>query len=451
MVIRHFLDSAVFRELSEDNDVLLVFPPSDWNRIINSPDIHRWGFRACRVEIPVRRRSIFKKIFFVDQARLRLDPEWRGVRNAWMAMIGWKAGIIFSVFALPLIRQLTNAWFKRQLKLTPAKALHDLLEQERPDVIIHPSTFEGYYVNDLINSSRSENIPMILLMNSWDNPCLKRGAIGVPDAVVVWGDQTKRHAEKFMGIPPERIHKFGAAQFQVFLDSAVNAKEAIFKANEISADRKVVLYAGSSKGNREATHLRWLDAEITQGNLEKIIVLYRPHPYGIAAEYAKEILSEKFNNIIIESSMRGFLEDVACCRNKGFYITPYEETHSLLNAVDAVISPLSTILIEAALHGKPILCFIPDEEDEGSVWKMFRKVTHVSEFLNHPSVIVARSASEFMPAVNALLTRTHDQLIAQEMKSSMKFFVEFPERRYSKAIKSLALELIASRKFVDLC
>ena len=42
----------------------------------------------------------------------------------------------------------------------------------------------------------------------------------------------------------------------------------------------------------------------------------------------------------------------------------YEDTNILLKSVDCVISPLSTILLEALIVGKPIICFMPLDEVE---------------------------------------------------------------------------------------
>jgi hypothetical protein len=442
VVVRHFLDSGALSALPNAYDVVLIFPPMDWKRLVNSTDIDQWGIRARRVEIPGRRRTLFKQLFFIDQARQRRDPEWQDIRKGWITMVGLKAGALFSLLALPLVRQLANAWLSCQLKATPAKEFLALLDGERPDIVLHPSTFEGYFVNDLIEVTRARNIPMMLLMNSWDNPCLKRSAVGVPDALVVWGEQTRRHAEKFMAVPPERIHVFGAAQFQVFRDQPVRTRDEVWSINGIALAQCVLLYAGSSKGNKEAMHLRWLNEAIESGFLKGVTVLYRPHPYGIAAADAREILEGGLSHVVIEHSMRGFLEDIANGRNKGFRITPYSETHDLLNAVDAVISPLSTILIEAGLHGKPIMCLIPTEEDENSEWKILRDLVHFRDLLQHRKVIVARSYSEFIPAVQKLISRTRDETEADDIKESMHFFVEFPKQRYSIAIKNLADSLL---------
>jgi hypothetical protein len=445
VVVRHFLDSGAFSALSDAYDVGLIFPPASWQRLVNSPDIDRWGFRARRVEIPGRRRTLFKQLFFIDQARQRRDPEWQGIRKGWILMIGWKAGLLFSLLALPLVRQLANTLLLRRLKATPATEFLALLDNERPDILLHPSTFEGYFINDLINVARARNIPMVLLMNSWDNPCLKRSAIGSPDAVVVWGEQTRRHTEKFMAVPPDRIHIFGAAQFQVFRDPPNRARDEVCSINGIAPAQRVLLYAGSSKGNREPMHLRWLNESIKSGLLENVTVLYRPHPYGIAAADAREILECNLSHVTIEYGMRRFLEDIASCKNKGFHITPYSETHDLLSAVDAVISPLSTILIEAGLHGKPLMCFIPEEEDKDSEWRLLRNLAHFRDLLQHSKVIVTRSHSEFIPAVQILISRAENKAEAEAIKESMHFFVEFPWEHYSVAIKHLADSLVGAK------
>lgn len=445
VVARHFLDSGAFATVSESHDVTLIFPPLGWKRLVNSGDINQWSLRARRISIPERRRTLFKRMFFIDQARQRHDPEWRDIRNGWMAMVGWKAALLFSLLALPLFRQLAKAWIFCQLARTPSTELNALLEEEKPDIIVHPSTFEGYFINDIIDAARARGIPIMLLMNSWDNPCLKRSALGHPDAVVVWGKQTRRHTEKFMGVSPERIHAFGSAQFQVFRDPPIQTRDEICAANGIDASQRVLLYAGSSKGNREPMHLQWLNEAVEEGHLAEVTVLYRPHPYGIARKDAQEILARRFPHVFIEHSMRYFLENVAEGKNQGFHITPYQQTHALLSAVDAVISPLSTILIEAGLHGKPIMCFIPEEEDRDSMWRVLRKLVHFRELTHNSSVIVARTHAEFLPAVQKLLARSKEADIEQRMREAMRFFVEFPEQRYSDAIGDLADRLIAQR------
>jgi len=79
--------------------------------------------------------------------------------------------------------------------------LDALLEDERPDVIIHPCVLEGAFLNDLIVATQARGIPFVVIMNSWDNPSTKQAMAGSPDYLLVWGEQTKRHAIEFVGMP----------------------------------------------------------------------------------------------------------------------------------------------------------------------------------------------------------------------------------------------------------
>ena len=67
---------------------------------------------------------------------------------------------------------------------------------KKTDLIIHPSILQGYFVNELLRFyiSNKQSIPLIFLMNSWDNPSSKVLRTGKPSKLVVWGQQSKNHA-----------------------------------------------------------------------------------------------------------------------------------------------------------------------------------------------------------------------------------------------------------------
>ena len=159
-------------------------------------------------------------------------------------------------------------------------------------------------------------------MNSWDNPTLKRAAVGRPSAVTVWGEQSRAHSVRFMNMPASSVHVLGAAQFDLFRDPPEQDRDAICQEHNINPTDRILLYAGSSKGNREATHLRWLSEAITRGELASTAILYRPHPFGLAAEDARDILENTPPHVHIEASMRPLLKRLANGERGGFFITP---------------------------------------------------------------------------------------------------------------------------------
>ena len=74
----------------------------------------------------------------------------------------------------------------------------------------------GYYINDLFRASRKFKVPFIILANSWDNCCTNAFSSGIPDKLIVWGEQAKVHAKKYLNVPNEKIECFGAAQFEIY-------------------------------------------------------------------------------------------------------------------------------------------------------------------------------------------------------------------------------------------
>src|SRR6185436_20144123 len=96
-------------------------------------------------------------------------------------------------------------------------------------------------------------------MNSWDNPSTKRAIIGQPDWLLVWGPQTRQHAIKYMGMDPARAVVFGAAQFDVYRRPPRVSRDEFCRAQRVSATKRLLLYAGSSKGTDEFEHLRMIE------------------------------------------------------------------------------------------------------------------------------------------------------------------------------------------------
>ena len=442
MLVRHFLDSGALVQLSQRFQVTLVFPFEKTSRLIHTADIHQFGLRAIRAGIPPRRRLLWKWKFYLDQAKWRGGEDWAVIRACWRMMVGWKASVLFTIGALPLIRNFANFLLELKINRCPAVQFDELMRNEQPDGVILPSTFNGYFDNDAIRYCARNNIPVILMMNSWDNPSLKRMLIGQPDAVVVWGPRTKQHAMRYMGMSEERVYTFGAAQFEVFRQPVVRSRKKITESHNIASDAKLILYAGSSKGNAEDKHLDLLDRAIETGLIPSAKVIYRPHPYGVSQETAQRILEARFQHIHIEARMRPLIQDLAAGRHEGFFPTPYQETHDLLSAVDVVISPLSTILIEAGLHGKPVMCMIPSEEDAGSPWAVLRDLVHFRELTDHPDVITVRSIEQFFPLLKTLLERSESEEFGTIIKEAMHEFVKFQEKTYAENITDLTQTLL---------
>ena len=363
IVIRHFIDSGVFSALIIKHNVVFIFPEKGHKRVKRNIKDLKLNASYRHIKINEKRYKIWKRLFQVDLLRWKLGEDFKTLRTLHREMIGWKATIHYTLLGIPGIFNIFKYRSFFRISREPYECLDKLITKEEPDILIHPSVLDGVFINDLIQTSQDTNLPLVVIMNSWDNPSTKRAMVGNPDWLLVWGDQTKRHAIEYAEMSPDRVINFGAAQFDVYKKPPRINRDTFCKTHCIRPETTIILYAGSSKGTDEYAHLMLIDKAIERGEFGDVTVVYRPHPWGNGGMGGERIINNSWKNVCIESTMLTYLKEVSN-GNNSMSFPDYHDTHDTLSSVDVVISPLSTILLEGALHGKPVLCFLPVEESD---------------------------------------------------------------------------------------
>ena len=124
------------------------------------------------------------------------------------------------------------------------------------------------------------------------------------------------------------------------------------------------------------------------------------------------------------------------------HLADYAETHVTLNAVDAVVSPLSTILLEAGLHGKPILAYLPDEDMTQNI-AMFSmaKTVHFRDFFERVDCLRCDSSGALVADCARLLEMAGRPGIDEHLRRQCACFVDAGERSYADRLDELIREL----------
>jgi hypothetical protein len=289
-------------------------------------------------------------------------------------------------------------------------------------LLVHPTVLDGYYLNDLVVYSNTLGVPLVALMNSWDNPSIKRTVLGQIDRLLVWGEQTEDHAVEFMRMAPEHVVRFGAAQFDVYRDPPRLSREEFCACNDIEPSHRILLYAGSSKGVDEYEDLCQLDAATSDGRLANTTIIYRPHPWGRGGRNGTRILDHDWQNIRIDPTMRFYLEQIRRDGNPMCF-PDYRDTNDLLAVIDALVSPLSTIILEAAMLGKPVLCYLPTEVAGSSIGRQ-SSLVHFQAMYEIPEISLAYGQSELVEMVSGLLDKVGDSAFASRLRQRMEYFIE---------------------------
>ncbi|NIY75430.1 hypothetical protein HED22_07230 [Thalassospira sp. HF15] len=424
IVVRHFVYSGVFERLIErGHDVSLILPDNAPKRISTFPNDRQTSLHVETVPMHPGRRTIWKKLFLLEKFRYRFDPAALNTKKAYAKLQHWKANILFSLFALPLVRQFYIRLQIARLSRLADTELFRKLEDEQPDLVVHPSVLDGVFFDDLISFCGELGIPLINIMNSWDNPSIKHGAVNNPDCLLVWGRQTHQHAVKYMGMRPENVKTFGVAQFDVYRNPPRISKAEFCAKHGLNEDCRILLYAGSSKGTDETAHLHMIDEFIDQGDLPPMKVIYRPHPWGNGGANGEGVLEQKWKHVVIESSMVEYLQSV----KKGtarIFLADYRDTHDVLSNIDFLISPLSTIILEAALHGKPAMCYMPVDEKEATHFQAVKDMPHFDDLFQMDVFPKAFGESELRDGLAKLIELSEKVDTQVKLAKACNHFIE---------------------------
>ncbi len=436
IIIRHFIHSQVFNKLSTKHQVDFIFPPKGNRRITLDPHPYIFNSEIIHLEINNKTRSIWSRMSQVIALRPSLKKYSLDIRKTYRLVMNWKAEILHTFLGFPIIFEIFKFWTKYQTKLNKNIELINLLRKKKYDFIVNPGIPLGVFINDLFILSRELDIPLIYIMNSWDNPSTGFFAAGKPDLYLAWGPQTYFHAKKYQKINPKNIRCFGAAQFEIYKTKPKIDKNTFLESNNIPPNSKIILYAGGSLGTNEFEHLKLLEKEIKNGNLQNTFILYRPHPWGGGGNKGEKIVRENWEFIKIESTMKNYLNSIA---SEGYKLSfpDYSDTHVVLSYVDCVISPLSTILIEAAMHGKPIMCFLPMEDLDAKHFQSVHELPHFREFQTQPEVILAKNRLELINKIKLLFKKKEDPHFSEKILNMCKKFVSDFDISYSNRFVEL--------------
>jgi hypothetical protein len=423
IICRHFVMNGALAPLVERANVCFVFPNDGGKRVKTDLTTLALGARLELLPIDAVRQQTWRWMLYADQLKPRLGAHEAAIRRVRWRTLGWKSAMLLTlagVFPGSIVfRKLVGS----RLRNHPATALKALLERERPDIVLHPTVLDGVFMNDLVSECRERGISLVAVMNSWDNPSTKRTMVGKPDWLLAWGEQTCRHAVRFMGMDPQRVVPFGAAQFDVFREPPRLDRDAFCAEHGIDPAQRIVLFAGSNAKTDEFSTLTELDDAITKGRLRDVAVVYRPHPWGGGGRDGARLASARWRNVTIHKSMRDYVERLASGERVGITLPDYRDTHDLLAAVDVVVSPMSTILAEAALHGKPIAVYAPRGPDGSVQLSVNLPLLHFEEFFAVDEVKLSQSADELIARLSVLADPIRGSIIGEKLRASMVPFV----------------------------
>lgn len=436
IIIRHFLLSGVLKKLEEHNEVQYILP-KDSRVKTDIPSLNLRNYRV--VDVNRKRISQLRDLAKVQTIYIaKKKKKFQFVERIWEGVLTKSHVRRLKVKSHPLIFPFYKKFKLKQLG--KSENLAQIICDFAPDILIHPTVLDGLFIADLCSTSKELKIPLIVLMNSWDNPSTKAMVVGLPDHLVVWGPQTKQHAMDFMAMPENKISCFGSAQFDVYKLKPTKSRNDICQLMGVPAEKKLIVYAGSSKSINEIDHLLTLEKEIEEGKLENCHIVFRPHPWRAPAPNEPDFHSLNWKHVSIDPFMAPYFKST---KDVKMNLTDYMDTHNILSACDLLISNVSTILLEGAMHFKPVICMVSDADlAQSDFLRVILNALFFNELLEKMDIPRCKEHKQISSIITSELKLAEAPRYVSERKNLIDYFVNTDQELYSQKLEKLIPEII---------
>ena len=417
IIIRNFYKLKIFLKLQKNYKIKFIFPKH--KRVSIKPtDLDIKEFEIIELdEKRVYNRKIFGYVNRLFRSRKfnAKDKKWHFefFRNIFGRYL-----IYYQLLkTLPIVYPIWSYFKKREIGKN--NLLDNLISKNRPDLIIHPTVLNGLFVDDLAEICKVKKIPTLYLMNSWDNPRSKNFIATLPDHLLVWGEESKIEAQEFIGMKKKNITISGPAYYFGQNDVDDNKIESFRKNFFREKNTFFLCYAGSSKGLNEITHLKKIDKLITNSN-ENIKVLYRPHPWKEFHKNEELFNNKDFKNIFLDPFSAKNYSNLFKKKSMNIDDVSPNNISLILNSVDAVFSPLSTFIIDAAAAGKPAASYNYDDGENSKHFEIFKKRVELNNFNKEIQSLQCYHFDEIWSTVLKLKKLSKDEKFKMNIKIKSK-------------------------------
>jgi len=335
-------------------------------------------------------------------------------------------------------RSLLKVWLQleRDYLFRPRKEYAEMFRERRPSLVVSTNATTSRE-SEVISTASSMGIKTLGVVGSWDR--LHKFMYTRADHISVWNDLNQQEAIDLEGYDHSAVHVTGPAQFDPYFDVEYQLSRTDF-CNTIGLDpnRPILMLAtaGSFMPNYDESYLLdWLMEKIRLGEIHRQAqVICRLHPLSKMEQFH----SWNDHPDIRFSYMKGYVPTLG-------YTMSREEVGfvgNMLRHADVVITPGSTMTIEAAIFDTPVIVpvFHPYQSEMCERYYRTRVFgRHFGRIQQRNLVPILYSADETLKAINRCID--DPAWFRTERKELVADYCQFNDGNSTKRLADLALRL----------
>lgn len=425
-----------------------------FERLADRLDVHVCSADTVKHELPEGR--------LVDAGRVRTDERRDHVRYhmRWAAVfagahlsgtmaikrrysdLGPRGRLLYEVLGLRLVWPLADRLVESWAGLN--RSMLDVIDAVKPAVILFPSQGNDSFSLDVMRAAKARGVPTVMLNYNWDNLTGKGPMRLKPDALCVWGEDMAADSRRIHALEARQVRVIGAAHFAQYFDAELMET---LRAEAATRDRpRTLLFGGNSRGHAEMPFLESLERAIREGVLPGVKVVYRPHPWRAPRPNEKDFADYGFEHIELDEQLATQFGDGMNREGRPVdrtFTPSMSHNARLLVRVDGVITPLSTLALEAGLVGVPILGM--NMFDEEWLRHALTDFDHLQRMRTAvPGVLICDEEEAFIDKVNELLALADDPTLGARMRDAVRPIVYSDgATTYAERLADVAAEVAA--------
>ncbi len=440
--LQRFIHSGAFEELQRRFDLHYVLPKADSERMLSDNNIFVNNSYTV-IDIPAARFSVWKTLFEAScvyyspkssSFAIRVNPVLRSrsinllkllpvsarpamhsflswLRDHGLVAKGWRkrCDYLIGVFDCQSreskILQLTkkdpyNTFVQEKLaELGPSPEVMSVLSRANPHFCVIPSSLLDVFCNDVVWACEAGQIGCLVLQSGWDNMSSKGILLHKSPFVGTWGPQSIRHGESIQGIPKASMGSLGAPHYEFLVPASADTKREFRRKLGVSEHQTLLLFGGSFRQFDETEALEQLDRATEAGVLGDVKIVYRPHPWRATRSNETHFFDRTWKHVLFDPDMkeryvREHQEPGYIKRNVPMFDMSY--LSKLVSSVDAVISPMSTLLLESMILQRPTMAIAFGDGKHAHDPSVTSQMTHFREVAKSSALIWCNDSSRLI-------------------------------------------------------
>ena len=331
--------------------------------------------------------------------------------------MGRKQIVILKLIIKFRLTRIFKGFLKCLLRLSVPSAPSFFQDSEL--VICFGSSKDPFF-DDIVRIARKNHIRIVMVSLNWDNATSKP-YIEKPDLILSWGKQTASLSEKLHGIKSRPI---GTPRYESYKSIEIFDKDLAKLKVGLESHFRYILFAGVGFPFPEIEVLNRLSEYLESTCKPDYRIIYRPHPFGWKRENANK--TDSFAKyVILDPTLELFDPE-----------DPMQYRY-LFSACDGLVSAYSTMMVEAALHGIPMLAIaFNDGTDKYFNWVNHADVApHLQILKENSSVIRCHELGQLKTAFSKLLEATNNLPWTEANDMAMEI-VHLPQTLYADLLNN---------------